>query len=157
MVPLPAMLLLNPFPTHIPQPNPAPFPWPHYHSPTRPIMMMMPLFQPLTFPTSRPPCSQHPPLGRPFLLWLALMSIKIIMCSCCRTAKLLLLLLKFGISYSFPYAWIFRSLSDPLSGNASRALAQILTTELVWLAHHHPFDFTLHCHATASASHKDPF
>lgn len=51
----------------------------------------------------------------------SLMSIKIIMCSCCRTAKLLLLLLKFGISYSFPYAWIFRSLSDPLGGNASQA------------------------------------
>lgn len=100
-------------------------PWnrPIMGSPIQPIMMMMPLFQPLTIPTSRPPLPlpQPPPstsYRRPFLWvrlangltgWLALMSIKIIMCSCCRTAKLLLLLLsllllKFGISYSFPYA-----------------------------------------------------
>lgn len=89
MVPLPAMLLLNPFPTHPPTEPctllPAPLLWPHYHSPTRPIMMMMPLFQPLTFPTSRPPASIHLSVVLSSSGWLALMSIKIIMCSCWRT------------------------------------------------------------------------
>ena len=64
---------------------------------TRPIMMMMPLFQPLLFPTTTITAPPDPlAVVRGGTLHWLLMSIKIIMCSCCRRAKLLL---KFGISY----------------------------------------------------------